>query len=82
MTMNPTKNQPTAISESIELSNDIIYHEDNAHESKMKGYEGSYHYHCEMSDMLQERAEFYRRYPTRAGRRSARKENIRVGRYY
>lgn len=58
------------------------YHEENAHECKTKGYEGSYIYHCEMSDMYNERAEFYRRYPTRAGRRSARKENIRVGRYY
>lgn len=78
---NPTKIIPTQI-DSIELSNDILYHEDNAHECKMKGYEGSYQYHIEMADMLIERAEFYRRYPTRRGRKSARKDNIRVGRYY
>lgn len=60
----------------------IQYHEENAHECYSRGYHGSYQYHVEMSDMLKDRALFYKRYPTRAGRKSARKEGVRVGRFY
>jgi len=59
---------------------EILYHINAADECQAAGY--SRRHNDDMVDMLVEKQDFYKKFPTRKARKSARKEGIKVGRFY
>lgn len=62
------------------FDSDIRYHLDSADECQAAGF--SSRYNLEMSELFTEKQEFYKKFPSRLARRYARKEGIKVGRWY
>lgn len=59
---------------------DITYHLDSAAEMRFKGYSPAYNE--EMSALFVEKQDFYLANPTKRARKRARREGIKVGRWY
>ncbi len=59
---------------------ELNYHLDSAEECERAGY--STQYNTEMSILIAEKQDFYLAFPSRKARRRARKEGIKVGRWY
>lgn len=59
---------------------DIAYHIDSATECGASGYNTAYN--NEMAALFQEKQDFYLANPTKRARKRARREGIKVGRWY